>query len=196
MSEKSSMGSERTLAELTAELESLKSAAQDIGDDVLRALEERWAGFHSVLFPKLLDWARSWDVESIAAFSLSRGVLLAQPSLSTNVPGNLPSRLLVTTDLGIFANCYGSDSELLIERSFAARELEIDFATGIAAVPFSLFDDLVGVLIVRFANRTIRIEPSNYLKLTESTEKLLGSLRREILAGRIVEVKRAMPQVG
>ena len=196
MSENSSMGSERTLAELTAELESLKSAAQDIGDDVLRALEERWAGFHSVLFPKLIDWARAWDVESIAAFSLSRGVLLSQPSLSKNVPGNLPSRLLVTTDLGTFANCYGSDSEFLIQRSLAARELEIDFATGTASVPFSLFDDLVGVFIVRFANRTVKIEPSNYLRLTESTEKLLVSLRREVLAGRIVEVNRAMPQVG
>jgi hypothetical protein len=196
MSDNSSTGSERTLAELTAELESLKSAAQDIGDDVLRALEERWYGFHSVLFPKLIDWARAWDVESIAVFSLSRGVLLSQPSLSTNVPANLPSRLLVTTDLGTIASCYGSDAELLIERSLAARELEIDFASGTASVPFSLFDDLVGVLIARFANRTVKISPSNYLKLTESTEKLLGSLRREILAGRIVEVKRSMPQVG
>jgi hypothetical protein len=112
------------------------------------------------------------------------------------VPDNLPSRLLVTTDLGIFANCYGRDSEFLIERSLAARELEIDFASGTASVPFSLFDDLVGVLVVRFANRTIKINSSNYLRLTESTEKLFVSFRREILAGRIVEVKRTMPQVG
>lgn len=196
MAENSSRGNERTLAELTAELESLKSAAQGIGDDVLRALEERWAGFHSVLFPKLNDWARAWDAESLVVFSLCRGVLLSEPSLSVNVPANLPSRVLLTTDLGSFDSCFGGDVAVLIKRALAARELEIDFASATASLPFSLFDDLVGIFVVRFANRVLKVEPSNYLKLTDAAERLLGSLRREILAGRILEVKRTMPQVG
>lgn len=179
-------GREQSLAELVDELESLKQQVDGLGEDVLSKLEHSWSSFHSVLYPQIRSWMERTGASSLVVYRLQADSMRFEPNLSAGETGTLPQTLQVSQDAEVFARLICPGAPLLMAHSLASRELQVDFEDRAVVFPFCLFDRVVGVFFATFEE----LEETHYEHLCSSTEKLLERMRREILVGRLTELRK------
>lgn len=179
-------GREQSLAELVDELESLKHQVDGLGQDVLSKLELSWPSFHSVLYPQIRSWMERTQASSLVVYRLQADTMRLEPNLSAGETDLFPQTLQMSQDAEAFARLVCPSAPLLLAHSLASRELQVDFEDQAVVFPFSLFDRVVGVFFVTFEE----LEEAQYDQLCASIEKLLERLRREILVGRLTELRK------
>jgi hypothetical protein len=179
-------GQEQSLSELVEELESLKVQVNGLSANVLEKLEEGWSLFHSVLFPQIRQWMERLQVKRLIVYRLQADSMRHEPHLSVCDSDALPQMLQVSQDAAIFASLVGPSAPTLLAHCLVARELRVDFEECTAVFPFCLFDRVVGVFFASFD----ALEENQYPQLCAATERMLDRLRREILVGRLAELRK------
>ena len=183
--------SEKSLSELYEQLAQTRKEVSGITEDVAATLEKKWPQFHTVIFPPLVSYCEHAGVQRVLTFLVSAGHILPLPNLSVQ-PCDLPAQISLIHDLSVVSNVFGESAVEILQRSMASREMEFDFAAAQATAPFCLFDAVVGVFFFEFKE----LREESYSSLTAATEKFFDRVRREILVGRIAELKKSPQRAG
>jgi hypothetical protein len=141
------------------------------------------------------EWAREWAVAALHFYRLSSGQMHLVEALSVQPSPSSPRRIAVHQDAPVLDQNLSLGLSPLLLRALAGREFEMEFETSQAAMPLSLFDTVVGVALVSFSQEQPP-RPADWPRLIVSVERLFERMRREIVAGRIAEIKRVSQNAG
>jgi hypothetical protein len=209
MTDSSQSQRQRSLAELFSELAALKVDLDGLSHDVADVLEQNWVDCAPGLRPLVLAWAASWPVQDWTLYNtvsptfsvvedLSWGSQRPTAGSSCRLPPPVrPSRLGpldAPASESLSVEVLGEPWATLCLRALAAREFEMDFATGQAAFPLAILDRVVAVALVQF--EAGQVGPSDWSLLCKSLSELAESMRRTVLEHRLAQAALLTPSSG
>lgn len=164
--------------ELGKQLAKLHEEVYETASQVETQLESMWTRRHADLLPRLQAWKESIGATSFLTFARRKSNYVFEPSLSEPHPLRVPEEELPIADAtGAFD---GDDVALAASLARGAAEMQFCFAEKAAVVPFILFQNVIGSIIVHFDE----LDPDAYPHIVRETSECLEGLRRIILGKR------------